>query len=993
MRATQRQRLRATQRQRLRGRRGNNDSFIWQAMMFLVLLPQAVSRAEPGKRRLSRRINKATAQGMCMAFACLALFLSVPGKVMAQVACTVPTITLTSLTRGTPDSPGELGGGRVQIDWSGGVKTSNCTHWEIQRAAETTTFVGASEQWLTCIEATELTGTFVDEGGNYSPPTPGSSYVYRMLAYPTHSNPCNSTANVTGASVVIDPYLIISAAAGEGKIDLSWTEVSGASYKLEEGVGGSWTEIALPAVGTTTYEDAVGMAGAEYQYRVTVNGADKSWSNETAAIAFPSPAPCTQGSFGITTLEDPVISPEGKINLRWSGDWGLGPGCVSWEVWRTVDDGTKAKITSITDENNRALRDDDVMNGKKYTYYIAQSEDVYKSNEKTVDPLTVITAVSDVAGKIDLSWNEISGASYKLERHVGTWSLLASPAVGTTTYTDTDVSADTEYKYRVRAVLSGTDKSWSNETYGIYPKASAPPNPASNFRVSLLTTGGSAQLNWDYSGDPAKPVTDWTLHQVLGGTETSATILPIVQNGGNNYRHLVTVTACTEYEFWVVAKGSAGNSVPSNKVKVTTYKADGTNTCTGTKPGDIAGLRLTIDAHPPAGVVSLNWDASSGAVDYLVEVEECEQLGTYKTLVNSFSGTSYTDNNPCLYLTGGTERYRVAGRNAVGYSAWKTESIRLEAPDPVGIPTELKGEPRGTNAPDDAIYDFTWKKPATGGIVTHYKFQRSTIKSEESAEWIQNEVLVAATAGTPQLKVDVPREVTYFYRVLATNSNPNGDSEPSNVVEVLVAATTGTPTTPAAPDTLTATKSANGESITVTWLAPADRGSAITGYEHQRRVNGTSETAKAVGATVLTFTDNVVEAGSRYQYRVRAKNANGDGSWSDYTGEIRGGLDTELSTQVKGLQATGGDKQISLRWTKLVVEGKTLRHYQVQVRNTATGTFANLATATSNTHVHTGLGDGVEHWYQVRADFTDDTSGSWSDIATAKTTGKNNYFN
>ena len=153
MRATQRQRLRATQRQRLRGRRGNNDSFIWQAMMFLVLLPQAVSRAEPGKRRLSRRINKATAQGMCMAFACLALFLSVPEVGTAQweppmfsstssgassvdsalakmsAACTISTPTV------TPKASDDFNeGGVVEVSWTGAVIDASCPAFAIWRA-------------------------------------------------------------------------------------------------------------------------------------------------------------------------------------------------------------------------------------------------------------------------------------------------------------------------------------------------------------------------------------------------------------------------------------------------------------------------------------------------------------------------------------------------------------------------------------------------------------------------------------------------------------------------------------------------------------------------------------------------------------------------------------------------------------------------------------------------------------------------------------------
>lgn len=51
-------RMRASPHARLRGRRGNNESFIWNATVFLVLLPQAVSGAEPSERRFGGSTEK-----------------------------------------------------------------------------------------------------------------------------------------------------------------------------------------------------------------------------------------------------------------------------------------------------------------------------------------------------------------------------------------------------------------------------------------------------------------------------------------------------------------------------------------------------------------------------------------------------------------------------------------------------------------------------------------------------------------------------------------------------------------------------------------------------------------------------------------------------------------------------------------------------------------------------------------------------------------------
>ena len=589
----------------------------------------------------------------------------------------------------------------------------------------------------------------------------------------------------------------------------------------------------------------------------------------------------------------------------------------------------------------------------------------------------------------------LGATGYSVERKEGSGEFREIATPSSISYTDADLSPEA-YTYRVK-VKGTTPESYSNEV-GVSIIA-AKPNPAQNLRGNLFSENSdSIRLEWDPPAvDASKPYTGFQLFQSkAGAAETSADIdgKKLTHGPGDfTYIHFVSgFDACTVYEFWIAVKGPAGTSEISNKISITTREADGTDTCPGTRPGDIATLTLTADQFPPRAIISLVWGVSADADNYNVEREDCDVAGDYVTIASSITGNTYTDNSPCGIKTGGPETYRVAGNNSVGLGTWKTETIVLPQAEVVGSPTNLRFTRRSTSAPGDSILDFTWTKPADGGIVTSYKFQRSSSRTQEGQQgesWTANEELVLIDDDTtPLVKEDVkiPRGDSVYFRVVANNIRGDGD-QPTNVVAVFAAVTDVPVNVPSAPDKPTAVKSDNGKSITVTWKAPAAGGSPITGYDHERTVDGTAETPKSVSATVLSFTDDAVDAESRYKYRVRAKNANGDGNWSAFTEEIIGGLDSEVSTKVKGLQATGGDKQISLRWTTLSVEDRTIKHYQVQVRHSSSGdNFANLAEALSNSYLHTGLGVDVERWYRVRADFTDDTSGTWSDIAVAKTT-------
>jgi fibronectin type 3 domain-containing protein len=122
-----------------------------------------------------------------------------------------------------------------------------------------------SKRWQ-CVDYTVTDTFYTDESAS-----PGTIYQYRVRGKNLTGY---GSATLSGAVMAFSgaiPGAVdeITAVAEEGKITLRWTAASGAAaYILQRREqGGSWTTLCSTVAGTS-YEDAAGVAGTVYQYRV-----------------------------------------------------------------------------------------------------------------------------------------------------------------------------------------------------------------------------------------------------------------------------------------------------------------------------------------------------------------------------------------------------------------------------------------------------------------------------------------------------------------------------------------------------------------------------------------------------------------------------------------------------------------------------------------------------------------------------------------------------
>ena len=139
---------------------------------------------------------------------------------------------------------------------------------------------------------------------------------------------------------------------------------------------------------------------------------------------------------------------------------------------------------------------------------------------------------------------------------------------------------------------------------------------------------------------------------------------------------------------------------------------------------------------------------------------------------------------------------------------------------------------------------------------------------------------IVSTSGQLRTKDPLNYETKNSYSFTVTATDPSGLTA-TKTVTVSVTDVNEPPGKPRIPTVGPA--STNGHTtLSVSWNAPSNRGSAITGYDVQYRKNGTggwlanNVSVSGTGATISNVTPD-----SNYQARVQARSQEGTGTWSE----------------------------------------------------------------------------------------------------------------
>ena len=361
--------------------------------------------------------------------------------------------------------------------------------------------------------------------------------------------------------------------------------------------------------------------------------------------------------------------------------------------------------------------------------------------------------------------------------------------------------------------------------------------------ASAAPTNGGGSVQYFIPAANSAPITSYTVWPVQGSTvlapqvfsTPSATTLTLtgLTNGGT-------------YSFRVAAT----NSVGTGPYSTTNTVVAGTPTAPAFplwQPGDttakVAWLAGGANGSPITAYV---------ITPYIGSVAQAPQ--TFNTAATSDIVTGLTD--------GTTYTFKVAAVNAVGTGPQAATATSLIEGTPT-TPVFPSAQTANASAKVGFGASTANGSPITGYVIT--PVAGTTVGAPQTFN----------STATTEIVTGLTNGVTYTFRVAAMNARGTGPYATTGSVKIGL---------PAAPTAVTAT--AGTQQATINWAAPADNGSAITGYTITPYIGAAAQTPVVFASTATAQTITGLTTGTTYTFKIAATNAIGTGASSTASNPI-----------------------------------------------------------------------------------------------------------
>ena len=375
-------------------------------------------------------------------------------------------------------------------------------------------------------------------------------------------------------------------------------------------------------------------------------------------------------------------------------------------------------------------------------------------------------------------------------------------------------------------------------------------------------------------------------------------------------------------------------------------------TTTGSPPGPPTDLEATaLDTSR----VFLTWrppedDGGSPITGYWIRISLDGTDWTDAERNTGNADTTYTD--PDL-SAGTTYHYEVSAINGVGEGSFSAPDTATTFDVP-GQPTDLEA-----TALDTSRVFLAWSAPEDdgGSPITGYRIRISL----DGTDWTDAEANTGNADTTYTDDSGLSAGTTYHYRVSAINGVGEGSfSAPDTATTFDV---------PGQPTGFDATAQDTSR-IDLSWGAPDDGGSPITGYRIGISLDGIdwTDSVANTGETLTTYTHSNLPWGATRHYRVSAINKFGVGPAS----AVDFATTYDVPDEPTGLDATAiGQTQINLAWNAPVGNGGSpIDGYRIEISGNSGATWSDLVPdtrSTSTAYPHTGRSAGETWHYRVSA--------------------------
>ena len=782
-----------------------------------------------------------------------------------------------------------------------------------------------------------------------------TEYYYRVRAYNAsgfsgYTNEANTT---TLPNPIIAPGNLTATPITQTKINLAWTDNSNieSGFKIERkpSTATAYTVIATTGANVTSLADSGLTANTKYFYRVRAFNANgnSAYATAVSATTLPFP-PAAPGNLTATVISN------NQIDIAWADNSGEEAG---FKIERkTGDGGTYAQIATVG--ANVTTFSSTALNANTKYYYRVRANNAGGNSpySNAVNAITFpnppaapgnLTATTSGQNQINLTWVDNSGneTGFKIERKtaISIYAEIATAGANLTSYSDTGLSAGTQYFYRIRATNVGGQSPYSNEAKATTLQSA--PIPPGNMTA---TTISSSQINiaWaDNSGNEA----GFKIERKTGNAGTFAQIATV----GANVKNYSSpgLNSNTKYFYRVRAYNNGGHSAYSTAVEATTLPK---------APAAPANLTAAVLINLQIKIV---WkDNALNENIFLIERKiggsagSPNAAGAYMQIATAGPNvTSYTDAglNPAT-----TYFYRVRASNLGGASIYSNETNATTFGTPPPAPNILTA-----TAVSQTQINLMWNDNAgnENGFAVERKIAGGTFQQISTVGANVNNY---ADAGlTP--------DTEYFYRVSAYNAD--GFSTYSNEAGGVTL-----PAPPAPASSLAATPVSNIK-ISLAW---SDNSNSESGFKIDRKTGAAGAYAQVatVNANADSFIDSSLVATTDYFYRVRAFNAGGN---SAYSNEANATTFPNPPVSPGNLTATTISKnQINLAWAD---HSSTENGFRLERKTGAAGTYSEIVTVAANVKNYSdiSLAQDTQYFYRICAfnagghsAFSNETSGT-----------------
>ncbi len=531
--------------------------------------------------------------------------------------------------------------------------------------------------WNSVDGATSYSLSYSGDGTNYSDTalgnvttyshtglTANSVHYYKVLARNGKGNSAFSDI-LCDTTIVAAPANLVDSVVSASRIDLRWDTVPGAaSYKIYrlDTTSGDYDSVGV--ANSNSYSDTGLSAFTVYSYKVLAynNNGYSIFSNtvsDTTIIDAPK------------SLTDSVIS-SSQIKLFWNTVDGATSYSLSYS-----EDGTAYSDTILGNDTSYS---DTGLAANSVHYYKVLARNG-KGNSAFSDILcdtTIVLAPSNLtdsvvsASRIDLKWSEVDGAAgYRLSFSVDSGRTYSDTTLGNvTTYSDTGLTANTKYFYRVSAHNTKGYSDFS-DTLRIFTIVASPTN-----LTDSVVSASQINLSWH-------AVAGATSYAIYRLDTISGDYISIGDTNSTTY-YSTGLAANTEYFYKVKAYNGSGYSAFSSGISDTTIVLAPSN------------LESSVVS---ASRIDLRWDTVPGAARYKIYRLDTTN-GEYGS-VGDISSNSYSDTGLSAYTV---YTYKLKAYNGNGYSVF---SDILSDTTIVAAPADLKA-----SAVDSSQIRISWSTAA-----------------------------------------------------------------------------------------------------------------------------------------------------------------------------------------------------------------------------------------------------------------------------------------